>query len=45
MWGYFRYGSIHFIFEGKTLIDYSILFSPYDFEKSDNIIFTYFKND
>ena len=26
----------------KTLIDYTSLFSPDDFEKNDNIIFSYF---
>ena len=33
-----------FILEGKALIDYTYLFSPYDFEKNDNIIVSYFKN-
>ena len=28
----------------KTLIDYTNLFSPYDFNKNDNIIFSYFKD-
>ena len=30
---------------GKTLINYASLFSPYDFEKNDNIILNYFKNE
>ena len=30
---------------GKTLIDYTSLFSPYDFEKNDNIILDNFKNE
>ena len=29
--GYFRTGLIDFMFAGKTLIDYTSLFSPYDF--------------
>ena len=33
------------MFAGKTLIDYASLFSPYDFEKNDNIILSYFKNE
>ena len=44
MCGYFCIGFIDFMFVGKTLIDYTSLFSPYDFEKNDNIILSYFKN-
>ena len=29
---------------GKTLVHSNSLFSPYDFEKHDNIILSYFKN-
>ena len=29
---------------GKTLVNSNSLFSPYDFEKHDNIILSYFKN-
>ena len=36
--GYFCIGFIDFMFAGKTLIDYTSLFSPYGFEKNDNII-------
>ena len=28
----------------KTLIDYTNLFSPYDFNKNDSIILSYFKD-
>ena len=35
---YFCIGFIDFMFAGKTLIDYTSLLSPYDFEKNDNII-------
>ena len=32
------------MFAGKTLIDYTSLFSPYDFlKKNDDKIFSYFK--
>ena len=41
---YFCIGFIDFMLAGKTLIDYTSLFSPYDFEKNDNIILSYFKN-
>ena len=33
MCGYFCIGFIDFIIEDKALIDYTYLFSPYDFEK------------
>ena len=36
MCGYFCIGFIDFIFAGKTLIDYTGLFRPCDFEKKDN---------
>ena len=45
MCGYFWIGIIDFMFVGKTLIDYNSLLSPDDFEKNDNIILSYFKND
>ena len=45
MCGYFCIGFIDFMFAGKTLIDFTSLFSPYDFEKNDNIILSYFKNE
>ena len=35
MCGYFCIGFIDFILAGKTLIDYTALFSPYDFDKND----------
>ena len=41
MCGYFCIGFIDF----KKLTDYTNLFSPYDFSKNDDIIFTYFKNE
>ena len=42
---YFYTGFIDFMIAGKTLIDHTSLFSPYDFEKHDNIIHSYFKNE
>ena len=44
MCGYFCIGFIDFMLAGKTLIDYTNLFSPYDFDKNDSIIFSYFKD-
>ena len=44
MYGYFCIGFIDFILAGKTLIDYTDLFSPYDFNKNDSIILGYFKD-
>ena len=44
MGGYFCIGLIDFMLAGKTLIDYTNLFSPYDFDKNDQIIISYFKN-
>ena len=38
MCGYFCIGFIDFMLAGKTLIDYTNLFSPYDFNKNDQII-------
>ena len=43
MCGYFCIGFIHFMFANKTLINFTCLFSPYAFEKNDEIIFKYFK--
>ena len=44
MCGYFCIGFIDFMLAGKTLIDYTNLFSPYDFNKNNSIIFSYFKD-
>ena len=43
MCGYFCIGFIDFIFAGKNLIDFTSLFSRYDFKKNDQIILVYFK--
>ena len=44
MCGYFCIGFIDFMLAGKTLTDYTNLFSPYDFNENDQIIFSYFKD-
>ena len=38
MCGYFCIKFIGFMFAGKSLIDFTNLFSPYDFQKNDKII-------
>ena len=43
MCGYFCIGFIDFMFANKTLIDFTTLYSPYDFKKNDKIILYYFK--
>ena len=42
--GYICIEFIDFMLAGKKLTDYTNLFSPYDFKKNDDIIFTYLKN-
>ena len=41
--GYFCIGFIDFILAGKSLIDFTSLFSPYNFKENDDIISSYFK--
>ena len=43
MCGYFCIGFIGFMLAGKKLTDYPNLFSPYDFQKNENTILSYFK--
>ena len=45
MCGYSCIGFITFMLAGKTLIDYTSLFSPYDFLKKHDIILSYFGNE
>ena len=45
MCGYFCIVFIDFMLAGKKLIDYTDLFSPYDFNKNDSIILSYFKDE
>ena len=42
MCGYFFLGFINFMFNGKSLKNYTDLFSPKDFKKNDDIILKYF---
>ena len=44
MCGYFCIGFINFMLAAKTLIDYTNLFSPCDFDNKDQIILSYFKD-
>ena len=45
MCGYFCIEFINFMFKGKTLTDYTNLFSPNDFKRNDDIILNYFMNN
>ena len=42
MCGYFYIGFIGYMFKGKSLIDYTNIFSPNNFKKNDDIILNYF---
>ena len=43
MCGYFCIGFIDFMLADKKVTDFTNMFSPYDFEKNDNIILSYVK--
>ena len=45
MCGYFCIGFTDFMFAGKTLIRFTSLFPPYNFEKIDSMILKYFKGE
>ena len=45
MCGYFCIISINYMLKGKTLLDYTNLFSPNDFKKNDQVIKRIFKNE
>ena len=45
MCGYFCIGFIDFMLAGKKLTVFTSMFSTYDFEKNDNIILSYFKDE
>ena len=45
MCGYFCVGFIDFMFKGKTLTEYTNLFSPNDFKNNGNVILNYFINN
>ena len=40
---YFCIGFIDFMLKGRSLLDYTKLFSPNDYEKNDKIILKYFQ--
>ena len=40
---YFGIGFIDFMLKGKSLLDYTNLFSPNDYEKNDQLILKYFQ--
>ena len=44
MCGYFCITFIDFMLAGKKLTEFTNIFSPYDFEKNNNIILTCFKD-
>ena len=43
MCGYFCVGFIDFMLKGKSLLDYTNLFPPSDYERNDEIILKYFQ--
>ena len=45
MCGYFCTGFIDFMFKGKSLTDYTNLFSPNDFKENNDTILKYFINN
>ena len=45
MCGYFCIECINYMLKGKTLLDYTNLFSPNDFKKNDQVIKRIFKNE
>ena len=42
MCGYFCSKFIDFMLKDKSLVEFTSLFSPYDFKKNDDIILSYF---
>ena len=45
MCGYFCIGFIYFMLAGKTLTEFTNLFSPNNFKKNDDIILNYFMSN
>ena len=45
MCGYFCIGFIDFMLAGKTLTEFTNLFSPNNFKKNDDIVLNYFMNN
>ena len=44
MCGFFCIAFIEYMLAGKTLLDYTNLFSPNDYKKNGKIIYKYFKD-
>ena len=44
MCSYFGIGFVDFMLKGKSLLEYTNLFSPNDYEKNDKIILKFFNN-
>ena len=44
MCGFYCIAFIEYMLAGKSLLDYTNLFSPNDYKKNDKIIYKYFKN-
>ena len=45
MCGYLRIGFIDFVLKGKTLTEYTNLFSANNFKKNDDIVLSYFMSN
>ena len=45
MCGYFCIGFIDFLLAGEKLTDFTSLSFPYDFEKNDDTILSFFKDE
>ena len=43
--GHFCIGFTDFMLAGKNLTDFTSMFSPYDSEKNDKVILSYFKDE
>ena len=43
MYGYFFIGFFYFILSGESLLEYTNLFSPNEYEKNDKVILKYFQ--
>ena len=41
--GYFCMGFIDFMLKGDSLLDYTNLFSPNEYEKNDKVVLKYFQ--
>ena len=45
MCGFYYFAFIEYMVAGKTLLDYTNLFSPNDYKKVSKTIYTYFKDN